>query len=77
MPFRYTLIHKESGVVVDRYHTKAEAERHYRRLPRDARHKFEVVPIEDPRAQRYYERVNRYRIRIGLKPIDPRYPNPQ
>ena len=72
--YRYALLYLPTGVVASRYRTKKEAIKAYNNLPRAARKHFEVVSIDDPRVIDYYEKVNRVRVRSGLKPIDPRYP---
>jgi hypothetical protein len=70
--YTYAIIHKESGIVTSRFRTKEEAERALRSLPSSTRKTLKIVPIDDPKVQEYYRKVNEVRKRNGLPPIDPR-----
>jgi hypothetical protein len=72
--YSYAIIHKESGIVTSRFRTKEEAEKALRSLPSSTRKTLKVVPIDDPKVQEYYRKVNLARRKNCLPPIDPRLP---
>ena len=72
MVYNYAIIHKETGIVTSRFESKEEAEKALKRLPSSVRRTLKVVPIDDPKVQEYYRKVNLARRKNGLPPIDPR-----
>jgi hypothetical protein len=62
------------GIVASRFTSKRDAEKALRNIDPSERCNFVIVDIDDPRVTRYYDKVNKVRVKSGLKPIDPRYP---
>lgn len=75
--YKYAIIHIPSGFVWSRYRNKGEALAALKNIDPVRRNEFKIVSIDDPVVERYYEMVNIERARVGLPPIDPRYPNPR